>query len=72
MRNRPTRFSKEERLRMLTNINNIKQAMQYLLSLCKTTIVVNCDCYEVDGKRYIAHEYFKLADSTDPANWFRS
>jgi len=52
--------------------NNIEDAMQHLLRLRKTTKVITCDSYEVDGKRYSADEYIRLANSTEPATWFRS
>ena len=54
--------------------NNIQEAIDYLaFHLRKATLTVSSNgdtYYEVDGKKYIANELIKLANSTDPGTWF--
>jgi hypothetical protein len=57
-------------------ITTISRAIDYLwFSLRKATMIIsNAEktCYEVDGEKYSDVELLKLANSTNPATWFRS
>jgi hypothetical protein len=57
-------------------INTIREAIDYLYEHLRKTTTTISDAgkayYEVDGRKYNEAEVIKLANSTNPATWFRS
>ena len=60
-------------------IDTIREAIDYLYEHLRKTTTTISDAgktyktyYEVDGRKYNEAEVIKLANSTNPATWFRS